>query len=112
MESDLQVHCGGIDYRDRWRFDSGGRRMLTLRRIGVFLRHLPPDSATVLATGGSGWVVGDYLLAHLWQATTGQPHPALPEEEPVVNPEREKARARAKLRAVERQRAIDAGEII
>lgn len=110
MESDLSRYHQ-IDYRDRWRFDAEGIRRLTLRMILVRLRHLPAESATSLALGGSGWTIQDYLLAHLYQATAGEPHPSLPKESAVVDPAREKAIRRAKQRAAERQRAIDAGEI-
>lgn len=110
VESDLsQYHQ--IDYRDRWRFDPNGRRLLTLRMIAVRVRRLPPDSACAIESGGSGWRIGDYLLAHLFQATTGKPHPALPEASPIASPAREKALRAGRARARERQRAIDAGEI-
>jgi hypothetical protein len=59
VEADLQIHCG-TDYRDRW---GGG---LTLRRIAVLLRHLPPDSATHLALRGRmHWSVEAHLLDDL-----------------------------------------------
>jgi hypothetical protein len=44
-------------------------------------------------------------------ATTGEPHPALPKQSPIADPEREKRLHAARARARERQRAIDAGEI-
>jgi hypothetical protein len=106
------VHCGGIDYRDRWRFDSEGRRKLPLRRIGVLVRHLPPQSATALATGGSGWALEHYLLADVYGATAGQAHPGVPKQVKGSDPAREKAKRAALARARERQRAIEAGEII
>lgn len=111
MESDLQVHCNGIDYRDRWRFDSEGRRRLTLRRIGLLIRHLPPGSATALATGGTGWGLSDHLLADIYGATAGEAHPSKPKPVKGSDPARDKARRAAKARARERQRQIDAGEI-
>lgn len=111
MEADLS-HFHRIDYRDRWRFDSNGHRKLTLRMIAVRVKHLPADSATSLALGGSGWSIEHYLLAHLFQVTAGEPHPGLPNQSPIVDPAiRAKARDHAKQRAAERQRAIDAGEI-
>ena len=110
MESDLsQYHH--IDYRDRWRFGPDGRRLLTLRMIAVRVSYLPPDAACVTKSGGSGWHIGDYLLADLFHATTGKPHPALPTSSPIANPAREKALRAGRARARERQRAIDAGEI-
>lgn len=112
MESDLQVHCGGIDYRDRWRFDSNGRRKLTLRRINTLLRHLPQDSATVIACGGSGWRLEHYLLADVYGTNAKDQHPWYPKPVKGSDPERTKRLREAKARARERQRAIDAGEII
>lgn len=44
VEACLQIDCGGVDYRDRWRFDPDGCRRLTLRRIYVLLRHVGADS--------------------------------------------------------------------
>jgi hypothetical protein len=110
VEADLSRYHG-LDYRDRWRFDAEGRRVLTLRMISARVKHLPADSATSHALGGSGWRVGDYLLAHLFQATCGEPHPALPESQIVADPAREKRRLAGVARAHERQRAIDSGEI-
>ena len=110
VESDLSRYCN-LDYRDRWRFGPDGRRLLTLRMIAVRVAHLPPDAACVIASGGSGWTRSDFLLAHLYQAFTGEPHPALPTSSPIASPEREKALRAGRARARERQRAIDAGEI-
>ena len=110
VEADLsQYHH--IRYTDRWRFGPDGRRLLTLREIAVRVKYLPPDSATAVALGGSGWRLEHYLAAHLFQATTGEPHPALPKQSPIADPMRAKHVREAKARAAERQRAIDAGEI-
>lgn len=79
--------------------------------ISVRVRHLPPDSATVVALGGSGWRVEHFLLAHLFQAHTGEKHPALPDQRDIPDPQREKALAAARRRARERESAINAGEI-
>ena len=79
--------------------------------IAVRVKHLPVDSATTVALGGSGWTRGDFLLAHLYQGLTGKPHPGLPTSSPIANPAREKALRAGRARARERQRAIDAGEI-
>ena len=103
--------CNGIDYRDRWRFDANGHRVLTLRRIWVLLSHLPPDSAVSRAEGSPGWTNTDVLLMDLWGATTGELHPLYPKSSKAADPAREKALRLAKGRARERQRAIDAGEI-
>lgn len=110
VESDLSRYHQ-IDYRDRWRFDSEGRRLLTLRMVYVRIRHLPPDSATSLATGGSGWGLSDYLLADIYGPIGGQRHPWYPKPVKGSDPAREKAKREARARARERQRAIDAGEI-
>jgi hypothetical protein len=100
-----------IDYRDRWRFDENGARKLTLRMIAVRVKHLPADSATAKATGGTGWTLTDHLLADVFHATGGNPHPWKPKQAKGSDPERAKRVRAAKARARERQRAIDAGEI-
>lgn len=110
MEADLQSHYG-LDYRDRWRFDADGHRRLTLRRLGVLVRHLPVDSSTAMATGSSGWTLSDHLLADVFHATAGTPHPGLPKTDAAIDPLRDKAIRAAKVRAAERARAIAAGEI-
>jgi len=80
--------------------------------IYVRIKHLPPDSATVMAEGGPGWRLEHYLAAHLFHATTGNPHPMLPKPDgPRSTPERDKAMRAAMRRAAERRRAIQAGEI-
>ncbi len=110
VESDLsQYHR--LDIRDRWVFDEHGRRCLPLRRIGALVKFLPPDSATAVVTGGSGWTIDNYLGAHIFQALTGEPHPGLPVMEAPVDPKKSKRVAEFKKRAAERQRQIDAGEI-
>jgi hypothetical protein len=42
--------------------------------------NLPPDSALGM-TISDGWTIGDYLFADVFQAITGQPHPARPKPE-------------------------------
>jgi hypothetical protein len=79
--------------------------------IAARVAHLPPDSATAQASGGNGWTRGDYLLADVYHALAGKPHPAAPKPVKGSDPEREKRLRAAKVRARERQRAIDAGEI-
>lgn len=110
MEVDLSRYHQ-IDYRDRWRFDADGARKLTLRMIAVRVKHLPADSATALATGGTGWTLTDHLLADVFHATGGNPHPWKPKQAKGSDSERAKRKRAAKARARERQRAIDAGEI-
>lgn len=53
----------------------------------------------------------DHLIADLFYATTGKPHPGLPKPVKVSTREQAKRVRAVKLRARERQRAIDAGEI-
>jgi len=110
VESDLSRYHQ-IDYRDRWRFDADGARKLTLRMIAVRVKHLPPDSATAIATGGTGWTLADHLLADVYHVTAHEVHPWKPKQDKGSDPEREKAKRAARARARERQRAIDAGEI-
>jgi len=110
VESDLSRYHN-IDYRDRWRFDSEGRRRLTLRMIAVRVKHLPSDSATAIATGGNGWTLADHLLADLYHATAHEIHPWKPKQDKGSDPAHEKAKRAARARVRERQRAIDAGEI-
>jgi hypothetical protein len=110
VESDLQRYYR-IDYRDRWRFDQNSHRLLTLRRIGVLLGQLPPDCAVARAEGSSGRTNVEILLMDLYGATTGVQHPLYPKTAKAFDPEREKRMRAAKVRARERQRAIDAGEI-
>jgi len=110
VEADLSRYHQ-IRYSNRWRFDPDGRRLLTLREIAVRVKYLPPDSATSIALGGSGWRLEHFLAAHIFQATTGNPHPALPTQSPIADPVRAKQMRDAKARARERQRALDAGEI-
>lgn len=110
MEADLQRYYG-IDYRDRWRRDDQGRRVLTLRRIGVLVRNLPLDSAAVRATndGETPWSIEQTLLADLFHVTAGQAHPLRPKPpEPV---ERVKARTEAQERLALRRGAVERGLI-
>jgi len=110
VESDLSRYHN-IDYRDRRRFDPDGRRKLTLQMIAVRVRYLPPDSATARAEGSSGRTDVEVLLMDLYGAMTGEQHPRYPKDSKAVDPEREKHLRAARIRAHERQRAIDAGEI-
>lgn len=110
-----------IDYLDRWRQDESGWRKLTLRRLYVLLRHLPPDSATgTAARGGEAhWSIEAHLIDDLRVAMTGSKekpskrHPARPRPDRRVKqtPERMRKIAAAKRRARERRRLIEAGEI-
>lgn len=77
--------------------------------IFVRIRHLPPDSATQIALGGAGWTTTDRLLADVFHATAGVPHPALPKIEQPLDVEREQRMAEARKRSRDRQLAIEAG---
>lgn len=112
VEADLQMHCG-VDYRDRWRRDEHGRRRLTLRRIAVLVRALPPSSTVATALGQPGWSIGDYLLADVFHAQSGKAHPSRPRSSAVQAPTPDRARkiAGARRRRARRQQAIEAGEI-
>jgi hypothetical protein len=86
-----------------WRFDENGRRKLSLRRLHVLIHHLPADSATHIELTGDGWTLEHYLLAHIFQANAGIPHPALPKtsesEDPIRQKKIEEFKERARIRA-------------
>lgn len=115
MEADLQIHCG-VDYRDRWR-TVDGRRVLTLRRIWVLLRHLPPQAAlaSALRDGKPYWSLEAHLLDDLRIATTGsKERPSKPNpNRPTGKPKRVDKRRilSGQARRAERLRLIEAGEI-
>lgn len=114
MEADLQRFYG-LDYRDRWRGD------LTLRRISVLLRHLPPDSAVarIELRNAPAWQLEHVLLADIWQAVarSRKPHPLLARARQQTdrhhrpNAERLADLAAARREAEARRAAIAAGEI-
>lgn len=116
MEADLSRYYR-IDYRDRWRFDEFGQRLLTLRMIRVRVKHLPPQSALGQALGlDTGWTVGDYLLADVFKALTGKNHPARPKptkqrRQRVPDRKRAEKLAAAKRRKAAREAAIARGEL-
>jgi len=110
VESDLSRYHH-IDYRDRWRFDADGVRRLTLRMILARLKHLPLDSATIIAEGGDGWTLENHLQAHLYGATAGEKHPWLPEHKKQVTPGMQAARKAALARKKKREIDIAEGRI-
>lgn len=71
----------GVDYRDRWRFDDGQRR-LTLRQIHVRLSYAPYDCALVIARNNGVRPLSDaaLVLMDLFEhgVGTGVPHPSRP----------------------------------
>jgi len=109
LESDLLKHFG-VDLLDVWRFDSDGNRKLSYRRIMNLVKFLPTDSATSLALGASEWKLEHYLLAHLFQAFSGTPHPGLPNAV-EKDDDRQKILDNARERAKERKDKLASGEI-
>lgn len=72
------------------------------------------DSATARAVNGEEpWSRTHYLLAHLYQVHTGEKHPGLPKASTRSqrDPKSQAALNRARDRAAQRQRDIDAGLI-
>lgn len=114
MEADF-ARFYGIDYRDRWR---GG---LTLRRVYVLVKHLPPESATaeIARDGDLHWSIEAHLLDDLRMVLSGdgkkpsKPHPSRPKpgRRKVITPERARKLAAARRRAQERRRKREAGEL-
>lgn len=72
MEADLQRY--GVDFADYW------RGTLSLRRVSVLLHYSPEDSACKRLDVDlpPGWDVHALLLADLFHAFTGEPHPSRP----------------------------------
>lgn len=64
----------GVDLADLWR---GG---LSVRRLAVLIAGLPPESATSAAVAGrpAGWTVEALVVADVFHAVTGKPHPSRP----------------------------------
>lgn len=74
MEADLS-RFHGVDLADLWRGE------LTIRRLSVLLHHLPADAALRsigLPSAAFGWDVNTFLLADVFHALTGKPHPQRP----------------------------------
>lgn len=118
MEADLQRFYG-VDYRDRWRHDEHGRPRLTLRRLAVFVTHLPPDSAVGRheRDGKEHWSVEAHRLDDVrmtveaaWSKKdhTPSPHPDRPQPRRGPDP---RALADARRRARRRRERIASGEI-
>lgn len=96
---------------DVWRFDENGKRKLSLRRMSNLIDRLPTDSAFHVSLTGNGWTLEHYLLAHIFQAFAGIPHPALPtpakSEDPIRLKKIEEFKERVRIRAEK----IKSGEI-
>lgn len=71
---------------------------MSLRRLAVLLRYLPPGSATWAAVHGVpvGWGTTEFLLADLFQAFTGEEHPHRPKASAAADASRDLV---ARLRA-------------
>ena len=63
-----------MDIRDLW---SGG---LSLRRLSILVENLPPDAGVWADLHGiaRGWTLTDLLLADIFHALSGEPHPSRP----------------------------------
>lgn len=96
VESDLS-RFWGIDYRDRWRFDSSGGRLLTLRQIFARISHLPADSALAIEMGRRS--PSELLLMDLYEPLAGRVHPARPLTPEQLAERRAKEDAKAKAMA-------------
>lgn len=128
----------GIRLSDLFTRDEQGRRLLTWRELGGYIRQLPHDARTRVALGDedSIWGLQEHLTAVVidelrtanWQRSQEgvpkgkQKQPPKPFPRPGVSgskskradrssPERQEARQRALRRAAERRRALAAGEI-
>lgn len=101
----------GFDYRDRWRFQDGQRR-LTFRQIHVHLSYAPYDSPLVIAKNGGRRPHSDAALAifDLYQELTGKPHPSRPMPEAERRARLEHAAKQAKAREDSRRRMHGSGE--
>lgn len=99
LEADLQRFYQ-VDLVDLW------RGKLTVRKAAVLLRFLPIEAAVwgELQFGGAGWSTEAYLLADLYSAFAGEPHPDHPAKK-----HGDRERARHVRERLERQRARTAG---
>lgn len=76
---------------------------LSIRRLGVLVRHLPTGSATWAQRHGipEGWTLTDFLLADIFAALAGEEHPARPSTSRAANA----ARASDLVQRLREQRA-------
>ena len=95
VESDLN-RFWNLDYRDRWRFDDG-RRRLTLRQIHARISHLPADSALAVEMGRRSPV--ELLLMDIYEPLAHRVHPARPLTPEQAAERHAEATAKAKARA-------------
>lgn len=107
VESDLS-RFWGIDYRDRWRFDADGRRLLTLRQIHARLSHLPADSAIAIAMNRRSPT--ELLLMDIYEPLAGRVHPARPLTAAQLAERNAEQAARAKAMADYEARRVARGD--
>lgn len=86
---------------DLRRFYGLGRAGLKLRDLAGLLRHLPPEAAI----NGHGWSIEAVLLADVFAALAGTPHPGDPRVKRVAAARADRVAAGAR-RAAERRRAL------
>ncbi|MGW1134428.1 hypothetical protein [Streptomyces griseoluteus] len=137
VEADLRQHYG-VRLRDLYLRDAQGHRLMTWRELRCYLRQLPSDARTRVASGDedSIWglqehltaVVIDELRSANWQrANEGAkkseqtprpkpfPRPGVGSSKKAASdrssPQRQEARQRALRRAAERKQALASGEI-
>jgi hypothetical protein len=74
LEADLQRFYH-VPLADLWRGE------LSLRRLSVFVEHLPAESATArhFSSLPPGWDTLAFLVADVYQALAGKAHPARPQ---------------------------------
>lgn len=107
VESDL-CRFWSLDYRDRWRLDKRGRRLLTLRQIHARLSHLPADSALAVAMGRRSPT--ELLLMDIYEPLAGRAHPARPLTPAQIAERNAEAQAKAKARADYEARRLARGD--
>ncbi|HET8581772.1 MAG TPA: hypothetical protein VFL65_00860 [Jatrophihabitans sp.] len=84
------------------------RAALSLREVAALVRHLPPEAAVF----GHGWSVEAHLLADIFAALAGQPHPSDPRVKRAADEKRARLSAGAR-RAAKRRRALGiAGSVL
>ena len=116
--ADEQYADRGVELADHYRRDDG-RRRLSLRRLLVLVRHLPPESRLAQELVGTHWSVEAHLLDTLRMVWThsdrnpAQPHPDRPtaEKRRQASPEWQAKVADARTRARARRQKIESGEL-
>lgn len=113
VERDLRRFCH-VRYSDRWRYDAAGTPLLTLREIWVLICDLPGSAAIVAHENGGvpRWGTVEHLLADIWGALAGQPHPGRPKSraKQAITAARRRATQRVKDRFAKRNRLMGNAE--